>query len=398
MIAHAWRCVLLAAALCGLEARAAPFRPVSDDTVVATLPGGLERSAGRRTWPTIARTTADPALLTGLARALIERARAEGDPRDLGRAQALLDRWTDVATTPVEVLVLRATVEQSLHRFDRALLALDAALRREPRNAQALLTRATVLQVQGRLDEAARDCAALARIVDGLVATTCSAAVASLQGRGQQAYVVLDFTLKSAGPGQDRGLLTWSRSVLAGIAERNGDCLAAASHYRAALALDPHDRYLKAAYADHLLDHGDARTALALTADDLADDGLLLRQALARATLVRADRSEAISMLAARHAAARQRSDKTHLREEARFELHLRHDARRALALATANWAVPQREPEDARILLESARAAGDAAGEQVALDWFRRAGVANGYLAHIAIPPPVRVARGDGR
>jgi hypothetical protein len=158
---------------------------------------------------------------------------------------------------------------------------------------------------------------------------------------------------------------------------------------------------VKAAYADYLLDHGDARTAQALTANALSDDGLLLRQALARASLGRADRFEAISMLAARHTAARQRGDTTHLREEARFELHLRHDSRRALALAVANWAVPQREPEDARILLEAAIAAGDAATEQVARDWFRSAGLADVYLAHIAhiaLPRPVRVARGDAR
>mgnify|MGYP007054666883 FL=1 len=43
--------------------------------------------------------------------------------------------------------------------------------------------------------------------------------------------------------------------------------------------------------------------------------------------------------------------------DEARFSLHLLEDAETALKLATSNWAV-QKEPRDARILLEAAIAA----------------------------------------
>jgi hypothetical protein len=39
--------------------------------------------------------------------------------------------------------VLQATIDQALHQFDRSLQKLDAALRREPRDAQALLTQRT---------------------------------------------------------------------------------------------------------------------------------------------------------------------------------------------------------------------------------------------------------------
>ena len=60
------------------------------------------------------------------------------------------------------------------------------------------------------------------------------------------------------------------------------------------------------------------------------------------------------------------------------------------------NWASPQREPEDARILLEAAVAAGDAATERMARAWFRNAGIADQYVAQLARPYPTRGARGE--
>jgi hypothetical protein len=64
-------------------------------------------------------------------------------------------------------------------------------------------------------------------------------------------------------------------------------------------------------------------------------------------------------MLGARFEASHLRGDTVHRREEARFELELKGDARAALALARANWDV-QREPWDVRVLLASAVAAGE--------------------------------------
>jgi hypothetical protein len=62
----------------------------------------------------------------------------------------------------------------------------------------------------------------------------------------------------------------------------------------------------------------------------------------------------------------------------------LRGDARRALAIARRNWDV-QKETADARILLEAALAAHDAAGARPVLDWMRGARVEDVRLAHLA-------------
>ncbi len=65
------------------------------------------------------------------------------------------------------------------------------------------------------------------------------------------------------------------------------------------------------------------------------------------------------------------RGDTVHRREEARFTLDLLHQPDRALDLARANWDV-QREPADARILLETALAAGHPDAAAPALAWQR--------------------------
>ena len=54
--------------------------------------------------------------------------------------------------------------------------------------------------------------------------------------------------------------------------------------------------------------------------------------------------------------------------------LALQKDPKRALEAARENWKT-QREPRDARVLMEAALAAGDAAAARDALDWMARTG-----------------------
>jgi hypothetical protein len=114
-------------------------------------------------------------------------------------------------------------------------------------------------------------------------------------------------------------------------------------------------------------------------------DGLLLRHALALRAGGRArDLAPELAELAARFDAGERRGDGVHLREQARFELALRGDARRALAIALRNWDV-QKETPDARILLEAALAAHDATAARPVLDWMRGARVEDVRLARLA-------------
>ena len=173
---------------------------------------------------------------------------------------------------------------------------------------------------------------------------------------------------------RDAGNRLWLLTRLGEVAAWRGQADQAEKHYREALGLGRDDGYLLAAWGDFLLDSGRPADVLKQLAGWEVSDGLLLRLAEAEATLKLPGAARLGKMLEDRFAAARQRGDTTHRAEEARYRLRLRGDAKEALRLAAENYRV-QREPRDARILLEASIAAGDAAAAQVARDWLGSSG-----------------------
>ena len=171
-----------------------------------------------------------------------------------------------------------------------------------------------------------------------VIAVACLTSVNASSGRLHESYQALQETLARY-PGADRGLQSWLWTGLAEMAARAGLAQDAERHFKSALAADPADQYLLAAYADFLLDHGRAREAAALVQAHTRADGLLLRYALALKAQGSVKASQAVGELRARFDASRMRGDRVHLREEARFALHLDADPQRALELAKDNWA-----------------------------------------------------------
>jgi tetratricopeptide (TPR) repeat protein len=367
----AWAC--LASVL--FAVRAEPFVPRTDQQVLERVRMGRADPATRELGRWRAALAVNPNnldLAVRMAERCVERSRIEGDPRYLGHAQAALAPWWAEQDAPVVVQVLRATIEQSQHDFTGALVDLDHALKRDPNSVQAWLTRATVLTVLGRYDEARAACRPLFRLAPPLAAVTALANVASLNGEAERSRQLLR-TAAERSPSAGQSEKTWAWTVLAEINARLGHAAEADADFRRALALDPHDLYLRGAFADFLLDHNRAAETIELLQSYEQIDALLLRLALAQAAL---DTSLAalqahIAALQARIEASRMRGDCLHRREQARFELHLRHRPAEALRLAEANWAV-QREPADARLLLESAVAAKSPQAAMPVIDFVR--------------------------
>lgn len=336
---------------------------------VASQPAraGLRRELGAR--------PDDLELALRLARLEIEVARRSGDVGGLGRAQAALAPWWDELEPPTDVLLLRATIRQSLHAFGDALGDLDRLIAREPAHPQGRLTRAVVLTVLGRRQEALADCEALARISSDPVVAGCQSPLEALGGDVPGAIARLTSAL---GEVPDPATRAWLLSLLGEIEFWDGRTVAAEDHLRAALTLAPDDRYTRGALADLLLDAGRVREVRSLIDERTEDDGLLLRVALAEGCT-----GSAARRLEARFRAAHRRGDGAHQREEARFALG-RGEVERALALATAGFAV-QREPWDARVLLEASAAARDRPAAWPALDWLTQTGFSSPRLRHLA-------------
>lgn len=355
-------------------AAAAPFVPASDGQVLERLPFVPADPAMRELRAMRASLTRDPnnlALAVQVARRYAELGRISGDPRYAGYAQAAIAPWWDLPAPPRDVLLLRATLRQRVHDFDAALADLSKLLGADPRNAQARLTRATVLQVQGQFEAARRECAELRSLADELVWAACACSAAGTSGELRESYDRL-LSIFGRAPEVRPAVQVWVHSILAELAARASLAQAAQAHFRNALALDPADHYTLAAYADFLLDAGRPNEVLKLLGARLHTDALLLVHALALKALASPALPAAVEQLRARFEASRRRGDRLHQREEARFTLHLLADAAAALRLAQENWSV-QKEVPDLRILLEAARAAKDEATLRSARDWLER-------------------------
>jgi hypothetical protein len=357
--------------------QAEPFRPSSDAQVLATVPARASDPRARQLVSLREAWRADPqdvTLSVSLAHRYFDEVAAEGDPRYVGYAQSALQPWWAMADPPPAVRVMRALLLQFDHRFDPALADLDAALRADPQDGQALSWRTAILMVQARYDEARRSCEQMAPLTTPLVAVACRAQVDAATGKAPAAAQALQRALAESPDATPEERL-WALTRLAETEERRGEFAAAEAAFRQAIALAVPDVYLLAAYADFLLDRGRAADVLSLLKGRERADVLLLRLAQA-ARLAHTDNAARLaSEMAARFDAARRRGDTTHRKEESRFLLELKGDAPRALALAQENFAV-QREPIDARILLEAALSVRNVAAARPALDWMAASGI----------------------
>lgn len=365
-----------------ISAKAAPYIPRSDAQILERLPFrandpvARELSTLRRE---LQRNPQNLEVAVKLARRYYELVGEEGDPRYLGYAQAALKPWWNLDEPPVDVQVLRASLKQFGHDFAGAVRDLSAVLQREPANVQARTLRAIIHIVQARYAEGRVDCSALRQGNDPLIGQACEAMVDGLTGRAGPAYASLLNTYKQARE-VDASKRLWVLIRLGELAWRLGDRTAAEAHFKEAAGLGISDTFLDAAYADLLLEQKRYSEVLALLKEKSRSDVLLLRIVFAEHALKTPTAKERDAELAARYAAAEMRGDTVHQQEEARFALHLKNDAPRALRLAAENWKA-QREPRDAQIFLEAALAAKDAAAAAPVLSWLEESRIEDKYL-----------------
>ena len=365
---------------------AAPYTPADDAQVLERVPARASDPAARELHALRQQWRRDPqnlALAVRLARRSYDEVAAQGDPRYIGHAQAALQPWLELPDPPVAVRVLRAILLQFDHRFEPALADLDAALRAEPDHVEAAAWRTAIQMVRADYAGARASCQQMAPYTTPLSAASCAAQVDAATGRAAAAAAALRAALR-ANPQASAPERLWSLTRLAETEERRGEFAAAEAAFREALALGLADVYVQAAFADFLLDRGRPGEVLALLQDRGRADVLLLRLALAARAAGDARAPAHAQELQARFDAARQRGDTSHRKEEARFVLALRGDAQRALVLARENWA-EQREAADARVLLEAALAARDAAAAAPVLQWLAASGFESMSLQALA-------------
>jgi tetratricopeptide (TPR) repeat protein len=303
--------------------------------------------------------TPSDANLIPAVRQAIELARQTADPRYLGQAQALIGKQWSSPETSHDLLTLQATIEQSRHEFTQAAATLRLALTRAaPSHAQAKLTLATIERVQGNYAAAQAACKSINEPPAQLYARACLLETISMQGQWAGARDGFAQLLREQRlPVQQ----AWLQSLLAENELRAGDNAAALKYFAISLSLAD-DGYTALAFADALLDSGQAQQALQTLRNQPSSDSVLIRQAQAY-KMLRDERYKTIAQeLAQRFTAAQLRGSaqaQAHSREQALFELQVQGNPQAALAFALSNLKL-QKESVDWLLALRSARAAGN--------------------------------------
>ena len=346
--------------------------PESPDAVVMEVPRRAADVTARSQALEEQHARANPAAATALARRLIERARAEREPRFFGRAESLLQPWTSRGTATTEMLVLHADILQNRHDFIAALALLDRAVDQDPLAIRARLMRATVLLVRGEPLKARTDCAAIFSYGESTLGSVCLAQVLASRGELEHAAELVRVVSPQGSTPPD--IEGWIQGTLADFAMRSGDAEAAEIHLRAALAAQPQDETLRIQLSDLLLARRAAPEALRLTDLPKPTIGLLVRRYLAQAELRDAARVQTLVQLRELIDLEVRRNEHTHLREEALLALSTGASTVTTLELARANFAL-QREAIDVRLYARAATYARDARALRELNDWCTRTG-----------------------
>ena len=361
-----------------------PYLPASADIVLQHVPSSSDPRVRHfdllRT--DVRRHPTDMPRTLKLADAYIGYGRSTGDARYLGRAEAVIDPWTQRKPVSVPIALTHATILQSRHFFKESRAELKSILARDPGNVQAWLTLATVAMVQGDYPTANDSCVHLANVGGDFYGELCAAQLRALTGHAQQAYVLLSL-IEHPGAKAPVGVKAYIEGLLADTAKRLGKNEQAEAHFKAALQLTPGDNFLLADYGDFLLDRGRHRDVIALVKDYTQSDTSFLRLVFAEAALGSPHMQRDINDMQARFAAMDRRGSHVYRREEAGFELYLRHDPAGALKLAEQNWTV-QRAPKDMRVYLEAALAARQPQAAKPVLDLLA--------ASHLQDPPVNRL------
>lgn len=360
-----WLGFSLAGSLLAAPALIAAPNPIqndfSDDAVLATLP---EVSANLSSVPKNVDELADE------VQQLIGQARATGDPRFLGYAERLLQDWPEADFTD-RLRVLRATLAQSLHRFEAARQDLEQVLKTTEQNQQRIQSRLTLANlelVQGRYADARQHCQALADVYPGLIAASCLAQAEARTGSAEYAYRRLQKQIASTSKTDPTSQL-WAEGTLGDLAAQLG-LDSAAVHWGIVLQQSPDDLYTRAQLADWQLQAGNLQAVLALTDGYDQVDALAVIRAIALRE-AQAPGAEALAdSLRERFAEAQWRGTLLHQRDFARFQLDIENRPKLALEYALANWET-QREPLDTRLALRAAQSAGNQSALQRLRQWL---------------------------
>jgi hypothetical protein len=314
------------------------------------------------------------------ARAVFFKGLTEGDLRWYGAAKAALMPWWQSPNLGAEALFMRGLVKQGFHDFEAGLQDINAAISKDPQQAEYWSWRFTLHVLAADMAAAREDAAA---IQQRFGAQEGAAYEAILNYRSGQAPLAVQGFLKLlALPAyQSPSAKDWLHYHL-GEAYRVADQAAQAiALWEKHLQTRPESHFIRLALCDLLNREGQFDKALRYAAQDNPSDGLLIQTLMAHHGM--AQGAKAPPLVAAKVQSLAQQFDERmaaqDLRQDALIErprmiylIRFGKDVKAGLAMAADNWRT-QNEPADGLLLLEAAVLLKQPQAAQPVLQWLEK-------------------------
>ncbi len=365
---------------------AEPYLPSEDNEVLEILPRALlaERNELNSLRKQLAAEPKNARLAKTVAARYLQIGNQEGDPRFYGYARAAIRPWWEADNPPAAILKVRAKLKEKEHDYDQALADLELVLKQKPRDVQTWVEKANIYRVQGKYAEAKQACDTLSEFAGSTRTLMCRVPILAVTGHAEEAYASITELLPTA---KQRwpSAVQWVLTMQASLATALGHDQLAEQHFQEGLANHPGDKYLLRTYADFLLDRDREEETLSLLHEHTADNGILLRAAIAaRRAGHEKQAKEWQKHLENRFEEIRLRGNQPHGRFESRYALELKDDPQLALQIALTNWQ-KQKEIRDTRNALEAAVAAQDPAKAEPILAFLKEHGTEEVTLQKLA-------------
>jgi len=352
---------------------AAPYIPKSSEEIICHLPATELHRGIRSLKRQLINEETNLVVTLDLVRSYLALNQITGQNQYLAFAELNLKRIENSIANTTEVHLLQALLDQRNHHFAKSIERLDLVLAKSPKNIQALLTKASVLQLLGDYEGARIANASLFGLGLSKVGLISTANLAAVAGKAEKSYELLTSLVSTNAAPKDTET-SWALLSMAELTARIGKLEESDAFYKAALRSPVPDQYLLLSYADFLIHHRRSADAgflamlrplgthlpfvqLRLLEFDLAQQQTA--EWKARAGKLKQDLFD-------------EEDDVVHWRERARFLLRIRNQPDAALREALKNWET-QKEPMDALLVLESAVASKKNQKAEAVMDWISR-------------------------
>jgi len=347
----------------------APYIPASGDEILLLLDKTSPRSLFNDINSRLQKNKQIPSKLIDILHETIEYGKLTSEPRYIGFVSSYVDNYLKSNNNNTAFTILKANILQHDHQFNKAVKLLNTVIKSRPRNARALLLRASILQVQANYSAARKDCYSLLGKTSHLVMLSCIAQIDGLTKNTEKNYTTLKTIIKSSSKHSPTEL-SWSYDILAQLAMQLGDNEMAKQHLKEALTIAPNNSSLLNAYADSLISNNEYKKVIKLLKYKSQNFTILLRLAIAEKFSLTTTLYK--NKFIIRLNKMQELSDLTHQREISAFYLYVENNATKALEYAKRNWNI-QKELYDAELLLLCALLNNDVNASKPVIDWYTK-------------------------